>query len=163
MENELVVSEQSGTNDPFTLAEVSVNPEVTPETTGSLGDNDIVPTNNEPFNHATFEKIDFSPEYFKDLMKSFGGKKEIISQSGERYTPTRAFAAQAAGEFDARTGMGNYDELKNGTSKFMPGKRFSDIKVSYHNGTEGLLRFFRHTDDRKRSCVYGICCGLCWG
>ena len=40
MENELVVSEQSGTNDPFTLAEVSVNPEVTPETTGSLGDTD---------------------------------------------------------------------------------------------------------------------------
>ena len=129
MENELVVSEQSGPNDPFTLAEVSVASEVTPETTKSLGDNDIVPANNEPFNHATFEKIDFSPEYFKDLMKSFGGKKEIIAQSGERYTPTRAFAAQAAGEFDVRTGMGNYDELKNGTSKFMPGKRFSDREI----------------------------------
>ena len=129
MENELVVSEQSGTNDPFTLAEVSVDDSVEGETTGSLGDNDITPSNDEPFNHATFEKIDFSAGYFKDLMKAFGGKKEIISQNGERYTPTRAFAAQAAGEFNARTGMGNYDQLKNGTSKFMPGKRFSDREI----------------------------------
>ena len=53
----------------------------------------------------------------------------ITSDVGNTYTKTQVFAIQAADEFNAKYGMGSYQELKNGTSKFQPGLKFTDQKI----------------------------------
>jgi len=73
-------------------------------------------------------RIDFSPEYYENIMTMFKGEKKV-SGKGKSYTATQAFAIQAAKEFDARTGMGNYESLKNGTSKYRPGVKFTDNQI----------------------------------
>tara|TARA_R110000796_G_scaffold106484_1_gene216901 strand:- start:13471 stop:18324 length:4854 start_codon:yes stop_codon:yes gene_type:complete len=84
------------------------------------------------FDYLSFEKtgkVNFSPEYFKDVMSMFQGTDVITSDSGETYTKTQVFAVQAADEFNAKYGMGSYEELKNGTSKYQPGLKFTDQKI----------------------------------
>ena len=86
------------------------------------------------------DRIDFSPEYFEEIMKLYGSRKKLRGNRGRganteatvapnTYTPTQAFAIQAAAEFNARTGMGDYQSLKNGTSKFAPGVRLTDKQI----------------------------------
>jgi len=98
------------------------------------------------FDYYDFRKngrIDFSPEYFEEIMKLYGSRKKLRGNRGrganteatvapETYTPTQAFAIQAAAEFNARTGMGDYQSLKNGTSKFRPGVKLTDKKILYY-------------------------------
>ena len=82
-------------------------------------------------------RINFSPEYFEEIMKLYKGRKRIkntgrgakSTKAPEYFTPTQAFAIQAASEFNGRTGMGSYQELKNGTSKFRPGVKFTDKEI----------------------------------
>jgi len=85
-------------------------------------------------------RVDFSPEYFEKVMKLYGGQKKLTpsgrggnsgkpSAAPPSFTPTKAFAIQAASEFDGRTGMGSYEELKNGTSEFYPGLKFTDEMI----------------------------------
>ena len=85
-------------------------------------------------------RIDFSPEYFEDIMKLYGSRKKLRGNRGRganteatvapsTYTPTQAFAIQAAAEFNARTGMGDYRALKDGTSKFRPGVKLTDKEI----------------------------------
>lgn len=88
-------------------------------------------------------RIDFSPEYFEKIMKLYGSRKKLRGNRGRganteatvapsTYTPEQAFAIQAAAEFNARTGMGDYQSLKNGTSKFRPGVKLTDKKILYY-------------------------------
>ena len=85
------------------------------------------------FNYKDFYengRIDFSPEYFEDIMKLFEGRKKITSEvSGRSYTPLQALATQAAEEFNGQTGMGSYKEFKEGKSKFRPGVKFTDQMI----------------------------------
>ena len=74
-------------------------------------------------------RIDFSPEYFQDIMSLYKGQKSVGEEGGPSYTPTQAFAIQAAKEFNARTGMGDYKALKEGTSKYKPGVEFTDKMI----------------------------------
>ena len=92
------------------------------------------------FDYYEFNKtgrIDFSPEYFEEIMKLYKGRKRIkntgrgtkTTNVPEYFTPTQAFAIQAASEFDGRTGMGSYQELKNGTSRYRPGVKLTDKEI----------------------------------
>jgi len=85
-------------------------------------------------------RIDFSPEYFEEIMKLYGSRKKLRGNRGRganteatvapnTYTPTQAFAIQAAAEFNARTGMGDYRSLRDGTSKFRPGVKLTDKQI----------------------------------
>ena len=92
------------------------------------------------FDYYEFNKtgrIDFSPEYFEEIMKLYKGREKIRNtgrgtkktKAPEFFTPTQAFAIQAASEFDGRTGMGSYQELKNGTSRYRPGVKLTDKEI----------------------------------
>ena len=93
------------------------------------------------FDYTEFQqngRIDFSPEYYENIMTLFKGRKKLTrgrnAGSGNEttqpsYTPTQAFAIQAAKEFNARTGMGDYASLKDGTSKYRPGVKFTDKQI----------------------------------
>ena len=87
---------------------------------------------NPDFDYKAFRqngRIDFSPEYFQDIMSLYKKTGKIGEDGGPSYTPTQAFAIQAAKEFNARTGMGDYESLKNGTSKYKPGVEFTDKMI----------------------------------
>ena len=118
--------------------EVVVEPEVTVETEVVVNEYPVVPpivntTQDSDFDHYEFNqngRIDFSPEYYESLIKLYKNKKKLKDgEEGPSFTPTQAFAIQAATEFNARTGMGSYYELKNGTSKFQPGYFFTDEEI----------------------------------
>ena len=107
---------------------------------------DTIPDGLDPnFDYAEFNKsgrINFSPEYFKDIMTLYKGRKSLSNRGARRFTnkegqaelpesysATQAFAIQAATEFNKKTGMGSYQELKNGTSKFTKGLKFTDEMI----------------------------------
>ena len=121
-----------------TSAPIEELPEVTAETKA------VVPmplgSLDPDFDYYEFNetgRIDFSPEYYEDIMKLFKGRRRIkntgrnskTTNLPEYFTPTQAFAIQAADEFNARTGMGSYQKLKDGTSKFRPGVKFTDKEI----------------------------------
>ena len=107
---------------------------------------DTTPDGLDPnFDYAEFNKngrVNFSPEYFKDIMTLYKGRKSLSNRGARRfrnkegqaelpesYSATQAFAIQAATEFNKKTGMGSYQELKNGTSKFAKGLKFTDQMI----------------------------------
>ena len=87
---------------------------------------------NPDFDYKAFRqngRIDFSPEYFQELMSLYKDQTSVGEEGGPSYTPTQAFAIQAAKEFNARTGMGDYKALKEGRSKYRPGVEFTDKMI----------------------------------
>jgi len=71
------------------------------------------------FNFKTFEKIDFQPEYYENLIKMFKGRPTIGKDNGPQLTQDQVFAAQAVKELNARyPGIGTYKQFKAGTSNF---------------------------------------------
>ena len=71
------------------------------------------------FNFKTFEKIDFQPEYYENLIKMFKGRPTIGKEDGPQLTQDQVFAAQAVKELNARyPGIGTYKQFKAGTSNF---------------------------------------------
>ena len=61
----------------------------------------------------------------KKTRRGEDGKVEEVT-----FTPERIFAIQAGSQFNAMNpGMGTYAELRDGTSKAFPGKRFSDEQI----------------------------------
>ncbi len=101
------------------------------------------------FDITSITKVDFSPEYFQKIMKMFPSSRPSIKKTrrGEdgkveevTFTPEKMFAIQAGNQFNAMNpGMGTYAELRDGTSKAFPGKRFSD---------EQILKAFTTMEDR---------------
>ena len=84
------------------------------------------------FDYTNYERIDFSPEYFANIMKLTGGESVSgIGSEGKvvKYDANQIFAIQAADEFNQRTGMGSYKDFKEGTSKFQPGLKFTDSEI----------------------------------
>ncbi len=71
------------------------------------------------FNLKTFEKIDFQPEYYENLIKMFKGRPTIGKEDGPQLTQDQVFAAQAVKELNARyPGIGTYKQFRAGTSNF---------------------------------------------
>ena len=88
----------------------------------------------EPFDFKTFDKVSLSPQYYEEVTKLFApGKttKKFKSKDGEdvAMNPERALAVQVASEFNAKYGMGSYDELRKGTSKLQPNLKFTDRMI----------------------------------
>ena len=84
------------------------------------------------FDYTNYERIDFSTEYFANIMKLTGGDSVSgIGSDGNvvKYDANQIFAIQAADEFNQRTGMGSYKDFKEGTSKFQPGLKFTDAEI----------------------------------
>ena len=52
------------------------------------------------FNFKTFEKIDFQPEYYENVIKSFEGKPTIRKKGKPPVTQDQVFAVQAVRELE---------------------------------------------------------------
>ena len=97
------------------------------------------------FDYTNYERIDFSPEYFANIMKLTGGDSVSgIGSDGNvvKYDANQIFAIQAADEFNQRTGMGSYKDFKEGTSKFQPGLKFTDAEILKYLTTMEEKGFF---------------------
>ena len=71
------------------------------------------------FNFKTFEKIDFQPEYYENVIKSFEGKPTIRKKGKPPVTQDQIFAIQAVRELSSRyPGIGTYKQFRAGTSNF---------------------------------------------
>ena len=97
------------------------------------------------FDYTNYERVDFSPEYFAQIMKLTGGDSVSgIGSDGNvvKYDANQIFAIQAADEFNQRTGMGSYKDFKEGTSKFQPGLKFTDADILKYLTTMEEKGFF---------------------
>ena len=82
----------------------------------------LVPPPSEPltlensgFDYENFKSIDFTPEYYEQIMRMFtarkGRKRTVTGKDGETvvFTPEKAFAVEAADQFSAMyPGFGTY-------------------------------------------------------
>ena len=115
---------------------------------GSGLDDGIVPpptVDESAFDYSGFEKIDFSPQYFADIMKITNGEfaQGVNSEGNQVKIPVnQIFAIQAAREANSRFGTGSYQELKNGTAKFKPGLKFTDEMILNYLTTMEEKGFF---------------------
>jgi len=115
---------------------------------GSGLDDGIVPpptVDESAFDYSGFEKIDFSPQYFADIMKITNGEfaQGVNSEGNQVKIPVnQIFAIQAAREANSRFGTGSYQELKDGTAKFKPGLEFTDEMILEYLTTMEEKGFF---------------------
>ena len=97
---------------------------------GSGIDDGIVPpptVDESAFDYSGFEKVDFSPEYFADIMKITNGEfAEGVNSQGEqvKIPAHQTFAIQAAREAYSLFGTCSYQQLKDGHEKFNTGLVF---------------------------------------
>ena len=103
----------------------------------------IVPPPTEPltldnsgFDYAGYKPIDFTPQYYEQIMRLFtekkGKKRKVEGPDGQSviFTPEKAFAIEAADQFSAMyPGFGTYKELRDGTSRFAPGIKLTDNQI----------------------------------
>lgn len=122
------------------VTESTILPEMSPD---EVVIQPIVPPPSEPltlensgFDYENFESIDFTPEYYEQIMRMFtarkGRKRSVTGKDGETvvFTPEKAFAVEAADQFSAMyPGFGTYQQLRDGTSRFAPGVKMSDNQI----------------------------------
>ena len=122
------------------VTENTILPEMSPS---EVQAEPIVPPPTEPltldtsgFDYTGFKPIDFTPEYYEQIMRLFtsskGKKRRVEGQDGQSviFTPEKAFAIEAADQFSAMyPGFGTYKELTEGTSKFAPGIKLTDNQI----------------------------------
>ena len=81
------------------------------------------------FDFTNFEPIDFTPEYFEQIMGMFQKSRKQI-RDGITVTPEKVFALEAGDQFGAMyPGAGGYKELSEGTSKLAPGRKLTDDEI----------------------------------
>jgi len=94
------------------------------------------------FDFANFQPIDFSPEYYEQIMRLTSGGRRIPKRTRGRgaapkettsivtFTPSKVFAIEAADQFSQMyPGFGTYKELTEGTSKLAPGLKMTDTMI----------------------------------
>jgi len=122
------------------VTETTILPEMSPD--GAVIQ-PLVPPPSEPltlensgFDYENFESIDFTPEYYEQIMRMFtarkGKKRTVTGKDGETvvFTPEKAFAVEAADQFAAMyPGFGTYQEFRDGTSRFAPGVKMNDNQI----------------------------------
>ena len=103
------------------------------------------------FDYENYERVSFSPEYVKQVTKIFkkqGSRKRVKGPDNKEMllTPTSVLAAQGAEEFNQKTGMGTYQQFREGTAPFQLGYKFDDKQIlaittdlKDYGGLEGFL------------------------
>ena len=101
------------------------------------------------FDYAKFRsegRVDFSPEYFQQIMSMFKGTDTVKFPDGNSYTKPQVFAIQAVDEINSRYGFGTYKDFKEGTQTYQPGMKFND---------EEILEFLTTMEDKGFLDVMG--------